>query len=217
MRREGAAVVALLTVVACAACSQGLQAPDGGAGPCSAGFLGTASNPVDFQFVGVDNDYDAVPLADGGTPAILQPPQGGRVIFVGVRATNVDACGLQLTGALRDETSRQVRPDSRTINLTSTNDGWGTTGPIGMSVSGTISNFSNIPVCPDDWSTTDIDGHEYGLEVTIQDRGGRTLTKKIAVTPACSDPAGRAECQCICREGYVLGSDCTVPADGGAE
>ena len=65
---------------------------------------------MDFEFVGVDNDYDAVPLADGGPLAILQPPQGGRVVFVGVRATNVDGCGLQLTGALRDETSRQVRP-----------------------------------------------------------------------------------------------------------
>ncbi len=165
----------------------------------------------------MNDDYVAVPLADGGALPILQPPQGGRVVFVGVRATNVDACGLQLTGALRDESTLQVRPDMRTINLTPTHDGWGETGAIGMPVSGDISNFSNVPVCPNDWSTTDVDGHEYGLEVTLQDRSGRTLTKKIHVTPACSDAAGRAQCECICRVNYVLGSDCTVPDDAGAE
>ena len=85
-----------------------------------------------------------------------------------------------------------------------------------MSVSGSIADFSNIPVCPNDWSTTDIDGHEYGLEVTIRSRWA-DAHEEIAVTPACSDPAGRAQCQCVCREGYVLGSDCTVPADAGAE
>ena len=101
----------------------------------------------------------------------MRPLQGGEVLFVGARVTNVDACGLQLTGALRDEETQQVRFDTRTINLIPTGDGWGVTGTLGANVAGLISNFSNVPVCPNEWSTTDVDGHEYGLEVTITDSG----------------------------------------------
>jgi hypothetical protein len=137
---------------------------------------------------------------------MLLPPQGGRVIFAGVRATNVDGCGLQLTGALRDLTTGRVTLDSRTINLNSTGDGWGAsatpTGPI------SAGNFSNIPVCPNEWSASDLFGHAYGLEVTIVDRGKRELTKKIQIVPECGQPENLGECMCICMAGYVLGQAC---------
>jgi hypothetical protein len=201
----------LATSTACAACDTTVVIPD--PVPCRAGFLGDASSPVDFDFLAVSAAYDAVPLDAGGSLPILTPPQGGRVVFVGVRATNLDSCGVQLTGALRDETSQQVRFDTRTVNLIATGDGWGVTGMEGASVSGTVSNFANVPVCPNEWSTTDVDGHPYGLEVTVTDRGGRTLEKKIAVTPACGEPATLAECQCVCKAGYVLGSVCAAPPD----
>ena len=73
-------------------------------------------------------DGSDVPIADGDDLAILFPPQGGRVAFVGVRALNVDGCAVQVTGALRDLGSRQIRLDGRTVNLTKLADGWGTTG-----------------------------------------------------------------------------------------
>lgn len=185
--------------------------------PCTAGFLGDASSPVAFELTAVAPDYVTEPLADGGTISLMQPPQGGQVLFVGARVTNVDSCGLKITGALRDEKTQQVRFDTRSINLIPTGDGWGVTGPIGANVAGLISNFSNIPVCANQWSTTDVDGHEYGLEVTITDRGGRTLLKKIRVTPECDEPSSAVNCVCICRAGYVPGGDCPVRiADAGA-
>jgi hypothetical protein len=184
--------------------------------PCSGGFLGDAASPVQVAITAVTPDYVTEPLVDGGTISLMQPPQGGQVVFVGARVTNVDSCGLQLTGALRNETTQQVTVDSRTINLIPTDGGWGVTGPIGANVQGLVSNYANIPACDNNWSASDVDGHEYGLEVVVKDRGGRMGSAKIRVTPECNEPLSAVNCACICRAGYVTGSACPAPsADGG--
>ncbi|MGH7270570.1 MAG: hypothetical protein ACREJ3_09080, partial [Polyangiaceae bacterium] len=157
-------------------------------------------------------DGSVAPLSDGGTVSLLAPPQGGRVIYVGVRATNVDGCGLQLKGALRDEASGKVTVDMRTINLIPESGGWAASGTASVPVA---ANFANVAACPNEWSSADVFGRSYQLEVTIQDREGRTLTKDIQVTPECSDPPGVTDCACICKAGYVLGESCAV--DAGAE
>jgi hypothetical protein len=179
----------------------------GDAGPPEE-FLGDGGAP-DFDFLVIQADNTVTPVADGGTVPLITPPQGGRVIFAGVRATNIDGNALQITGALRDLKTQQVRFDSRTVNLVPTGDGWGVSGTFGASSA--ISNFSNVAVCPNQWSSTDIFGTTYGLEITIVDRLGHQLTKAIHVTPQCSEPMHEAECLCICKGGYVLGEMC---ADG---
>ena len=110
------------------------------------------------------------------------PPQGGQVIFVGIRATNVDGCALQLTGALRDLATQEVRVDSRTVDLIPRGDGWGVSGmrDIGLGVA----NFANVPVCPNEWSSTNIYGTVYGLEVTAQDRGGARSPRRSTSRPS---------------------------------
>jgi hypothetical protein len=199
--------------LALAACSGPHEVGGGDAGPdAPVEFLGDAAAPPEFDFLVLQADDTVTPVADGGSVPILTPPQGGRVIFVGVRATNVDGFGLQLTGALRDLATQQVRFDSRTVNLIATGDGWGVSGTANEPVAATIGNFSNVAVCPNEWSSTDIYGHEYGLEMTIQDKEGRQLTKTIRVTPDCAEPMTLAECLCLCKAGYVLGQPC---ADGG--
>ncbi len=209
------ALALLLAGAALAACTP--DGPPADPVPCSGGFLGDASSPVQLELTAVSASYETLALNDGDRISLMRPLQGGEVLFVGARVTNVDACGLQLTGALRDEETQQVRFDTRTINLIPTGDGWGVTGTLGANVAGLISNFSNVPVCPNEWSTTDVDGHEYGLEVTITDRGGRTLLKTIHVTPACDQADFASDCTCICRAGYVLGSECPAEdTDGGA-
>jgi hypothetical protein len=174
---------------------------------------------IDFDLLVVSPGYTVRTLADGDTISLMLPPQGGRVVFVGVRATNLCGKGLQLTGALRDLATKQVRVDSRTTNLVPEGDGWGVSAPVGATVADQIASFSNVPVCPNQWASTDVYGHAFGLEVTVADAEGRTLTKKITVTPVCGEPANAAQCTCICMGGYVLGEACggDAGADGGAE
>jgi hypothetical protein len=151
----------------------------------------------------------SVPLKEGDMVTLAFPPQGGRVIFAGVRATNLDACGVELGGAVRDETTMEVRLDTRTVNLLPSGDGWGSSDP------SDVSTFSNIPVCPNEWSKTNIYGTQYRLELTITDRSGRTASQSLDVTPECSEPANATECLCICKGGYVLGESCVGAGDGG--
>jgi hypothetical protein len=202
-----------LALLAPAGCSSTKSAPaDGGTDSCPVGFLGDGGAP-DFAVTVLQADDSVVPVAQGDTVPMLFPPQGGRVIFVGVDATNVDGCQLQLTGAVRDLKTQEVRVDSRTINLIPIGGGHGVSGKTGESVAAAIANFANVAVCPNEWSSTNLYGTLYGLEVTVRDKEGRQLTKKLDVTPVCGEPARVAECECICQGGYVLGQEC----DGGSD
>lgn len=213
LARTIAALVAGIASAAAACSGRQVDGADASQ-PCSVGFLGDEAGAPDFDLQLLEANDTVAPLSDGDTIPMILPPQGGRVIFVGVRATNVDGCGLQLTGALRDLATQQVRVDSRTINLIDTHDGYGVSGTQTTSVSSAIANFSNVPLCPNEWSSTNVYGTVYGLEVTIQDREGRQVTKKIHVTPQCGEPDNLAECLCICMAGYVLGQSC-ADAGGG--
>ena len=173
---------------------------------CTLPFIGDSTKPTELELIVLKADYKATPVAEGGSVALLFPPQGGRVIFAGVRARNVDPCSIQLAGAVRDLDTQQLRVDARTINLEATSDGWG------ASSEADIASFANVPMCPNQWSKTNIYGTKYELEVTITDRAKHKTTKSTTVIPACAEPENAAECACICQGGYVLGEAC----DGGA-
>jgi hypothetical protein len=163
--------------------------------------------PPVIEVLGLGPNMTSVPIQGGSMVTLAFPPQGGRVIFAGVRATNLDPCGVQLTGVVRDETTKQVRLDSRTMNLLPSGDGWGASDPTD------ISTFANVPVCPNEWSKTNLYGTEYELEIDVTDSKGRTASQIVKVIPACSEPAHAADCLCICMGGYMLGESC---ADAGA-
>ncbi len=175
---------------------------------CKLPFLGEAGKPVQLEVTVADGSGVSKPLKDGDRVPLIDPPQGGRVIFIGARATNIDACAVKLSGAIRDPLSKQVRFDNRTINLVPTGDGWGASGE------GVISNFSNIPLCPNQWSDQDAFEKEYELTISVADKSGHTATRTLKVTPFCAEPAKLDACLCICKKGYVLGEKCT-PADAG--
>jgi hypothetical protein len=210
----------ILAAALLAACPASTHAtPDAGPVPtdggCGAGFLGDPSKDIDFEFRALHADGTDTPLADGGDLALIFPPQGGRVAFVGVRATNLDPCSVQLTGALRDEPTQQVRVDARTVNLLPSGDGWGTSAPASQSISAARDTYSNVPLCPNQWASSDVFDHEFQLEVTLLDRTKRTMTKSIKVTPRCAEPDRAVECRCLCKLGYVLGEACGAEDDAG--
>jgi hypothetical protein len=158
-----------------------------------------------MQVIARGADGVSTPIEDGSPVALIFPPQGGRVIFAGVRATNIDACGATLTGVLRDPQNNKICIDFRTVNLEPSADGWG------GSVDSDISTFANIPVCPNQWSSKDAFAGEYELEVIVKDRDDRGLKKMVHVKPACAEPENESQCLCICKQGYVLGESCDGP------
>ena len=212
-----------LTVLAAGCSKEDAAAPDAAAdaharkdaGDVSANdcshFVGDAAAPVALVLTAIGADTLEHPLKDGDKLPLLLPPQGGRVAFVGVRALNLDGCAVTLSGVLRDEQSGQERAEERPVNLVRGSDGWAATGvetSDGLTV-GTITNFSNITLCPNQWSTTDLYGHEYVLTVTVTDATKRTGKSTIHVSPWCAEPEPRlAQCLCICRQGYALGQSC---------
>ena len=179
---------------------------------CATGYLGDPALDPQVELRVLKADGSDVPLNDGDDLAILFPPQGGRVAFVGVRATNVEGCAMQIVGALRDPSTNQVRLDGRTVNLKRQQDGWGVTGQgtgANIADSAEIGDYSNVPLCPNQWASKDIFDQPFSLEFVITDRQKKTVTKKITVTPRCAEPGEReTACKCLCRNGYVLGETC---------
>jgi hypothetical protein len=188
---------------------------------CPAGFLGDPTKEPEIELRALTVEGKDVPLNDGDDLAVIFPPQGGRVVFVGVRAINVDACGIQITGALRDIGTAQIRLDGRTLNLEPEPDGWGTSGrgtTIKFEDSALIGNYSNIPVCPNQWAAVDIFDQTFELEVLVQDRRKKQVSKKVKVTPRCAEPGAKlVACRCLGKKNYVLGESCGEDAgtDGG--
>lgn len=209
--------LALQLAAAAALCATGCgepqeSGPDGGSLPaCELGFLGDPSLEPQMELTARGADGVAYPIASGDPIGLIFPPQGGRVVFAGVRATNMQACGARLTGIIRDVDSGKVQLDARTINLKPYGNGWG------GSVDSDISTFANIPLCPNQWSDANIYGTVYELEVELKDRDKKTLKQVIQVTPACAEPLFQAQCECICKGGYMLGEMCMSGADAGAD
>jgi hypothetical protein len=176
---------------------------------CTLPFLGddTKDPELELFYYGADlADHD---LADGGEVHLIEPPQGGRVLFVGVRVINVDPCGVTLTGALRDPGTMQVRFDTRNLNLI--DDGTGH----GRSVTGDIASYANVPVCHNTWTDLDIYDTPFTLEVTLKDKRQRQTMKTITVVPTCAEPDKEVQCTCICDGDYVLGDACGGGGPGG--
>lgn len=222
----GGALASAVVLTGCPDGEVGQVAVDAGAeaepdapSDCPAGFLGDPSKEIELELRALRADGTDVPLGEGNDLAIVFPPQGGRVAFVGVRARNLDGCGVQVTGALRDVGSRQIRVDGRTVNLRKESDGWGTTGQgttTKLEDSAAIGDYSNVPVCPNQWADIDVFDHPFELEVLVQDRRKKKMSKVIKVTPRCAEPGAKeSACRCLCKKGYVLGASCGE--DAGAE
>jgi hypothetical protein len=206
-----AAASPFLGVVGCSDPSDPPPEPDGGTS-CKLDYLGDPDQPMVIEPIYMAPDESVVPLADGDVLPLVFPPQGGRVIFVGVRATNLLPCGVKLTGAARDLVTGQVRFDARTMNFVA-----GADGKAG-SIAGDLASFSNVPICPNQWASIDAFDQTFGIEIQVQDRDGKKGEVMLQAKLACAEPANEEGCKCICKEGYTTDQVCNEPvADGGVD
>lgn len=174
----------------------------GGSSSCGVAALGDPTKPIELQVTARGADLVSKEIGEGAQVPMILPPQGGRVMFIGARATNIEPCGVEISGTLRDLTNGEVRVDGRKMNLKPTTDGWGT------STDTDISTFSMIPTCPNQWAATDVFGTTFELELSLTAKNGQKASKKMNIVPVCGEPTNEAECKCQCTKGYTLGKTC---------
>lgn len=184
--------------------SGGAGAGGGGSSGCALPYLGDPQKAPELSLLVRGVDGVSVPLVDGASVPLVTPPQGGKVVFLGVRATNLSPCSVTLTGSIRDPASQQLRLDGRVVNLVAAADGWG------VSADSNISTFANVPVCPNQWASMDIPDKDFELTVELVDRDKRMVSKTVKARPTCAetDPELAKECACTCKKDYVLGQVC---------
>jgi hypothetical protein len=204
-------LIRTLIVASLVSCSPEPSVPVDSGPACTLPFIGDKTKPIEMTLTVREASGKSVALKEGADVPLIFPPQGGRVVFLGARVNNVDPCAVKLSGAIRDVATNQVRVDNRTVNLIAGADGWG------GGVDEDISTFSNVPMCPNQWASTDAFDKPFRVEVTVTDKSGRTVMKQAMVTPRCAEPANAAECLCICKKGYVLGEVCMTTTDAGSD
>lgn len=135
---------------------------------------------------------------------LIQPPQGGKVMFIGVRAQNLDGCPLLMSSALREPGSDVVVAlERRPVLLDPMGDGW-----LGPKQPRELSNYSNLPACPRANLDRRIDGEPYSLYVSVEDSAGRRAETTVTIEPTCGEPERLAQCRCECSTDYTLGGEC---------
>lgn len=207
-------ILAFVSTIHLLGCSTPPNPPEEDAGPiggCKLPYLGDSSAEMIVDVVALGPNGKMKPIEDGSDITLMFPPQGGRVVFAGVRATNLNPCGVRLSGALRDPISKQVRLDSRIINLQVASDGYG------QSDIADIFTFANIAACPNQWSDQDLMDVPYELTVSLTDNEDRKVTKVLQVIPRCNEPGQVGGCVCQCDSEYVLGMMCAGLPDGGVD
>lgn len=172
-------------------------------------FFGERGAPLEAELVYRSRTGESVLLEDGGAVPLTVPPQGGHVMFIGVRARNLDMCRATLSAAFHDGCTasegnhgRIVGREGRHVTFEARSDGYAWPKDPQF-----IDNFANIPACPNFASTRDVDDERYLVRVRLTDEvDERFVLVEAHIVPECE--AGDDACRCTCDRAYVLGSAC---------
>ncbi|HVK89198.1 MAG TPA: hypothetical protein VM513_33985 [Kofleriaceae bacterium] len=193
-----AAALALVLVTGCS---------DGGGGDAPVDALvrcplGDPAAAPEMEIVHLDADLTVVETMPDAEVPLIVPPQGGWILMLGVRATNIDGCQLNLTTSFRDvDDPAIIKLDQRPAKLEPTSDGWGISTP---------STVGNLPICPQVTALRDLYDQPYVVTVAIEDIDGKRASRDLTIIPTC--PAGDPRCTCECDRDYVLGGPCPPAA-----
>jgi hypothetical protein len=184
-------------------------------------FVGDRLQAPVLQVTALDAEGAPAAVGDGAALALIRPPQTGRILAVGLRARNVCAGPIQVTGAIIDPcTGRVAGLEGRTVRFVAAGDGFAEPAEPAQ-----LASYANVAVCPNQGGDRDIDGQRYRLTMSLKDGQGHVASTSLEVTPVCAQPENGAECRCICAAGYQLGQVCPAaipdagvmgcPADAG--
>lgn len=174
-------------------------------------FVGDPSKPPELVMIHMTPAGSFVETVANGEVPLIQAPQGGKVLFVGARARNIDGCPVRISASLRDECNNGLLAlEQRDVTMKLAADGW-----LEPEDPAQISNYSNLPACPRAAAARNIQGEPYLLKVRLEDRAGRTAESVLKVTPTCAQPELLDQCVCECDAKYILGDSCGAPYDAG--
>jgi hypothetical protein len=198
---------ALLVVAGCGG-SEEEAGPDAAALSC---FVGDPAQPPEIGVVYRAADGAIRPVAEQGEVPLIQPPQGGKVMFIGIRGRNLDGCPLDISAALIEPSSGAVISlERRPVLLQEDGTGW-----LEPRSSGGLSNYSNLPGCPRAALARSINDETYRLLVSVEDQTGLHAETETLIVPVCGEPERDAQCRCECSEEYELGDSCEPEAGVG--
>ena len=152
--------------------------------------------------MGIDPSGNLKVLADGDALGLAVPGQGGYVLYAGVRARNLQACGVTMSAQLVDGTTGQSLTglDQRQSDLTTPSGDYFLPANDEL-----LFALPNIPACPDPLGKG-VQGKSIVLQVTVTDRTRfKAATVRVNVVPTCPQSL-QANCQCVCGPNYQAGS-----------
>lgn len=168
-------------------------------------FVGDPAQPPELEAIYRGVDRTIHPITEGGAVPLILPPQGGKVMIVGVRVRNMDGCPLTISTSLRDVCDESiVALERRPVTLTEGSDGW--LEPLQPAE---LSNYSNLPACPRSNLLRDIHGQPYRLSIKVEDKDGRLAETSVEVVPVCAEAEVKDRCECECAQSYSLGQECS--------
>jgi hypothetical protein len=172
--------------------------------PATGCFVGTPDQAPELVLVHQTADGALATVVDGAPIPLVQPPQGGEVLLVGVRARNIDGCPLTLSTSLAIPQSSVVAAfERRPVTLELASDGW-----LQPKRPDALSNFSNLPSCPIAGLARAVERESYELTIAVEDQAGRKAQVSATVVPSCDGNLTPSLCHCLCSADYVLGSAC---------
>lgn len=186
----------LLGIALAAGCSGGSKQPDAEV-RCP---VGDVSMPAQLEIVYLDASSNVHTAMPGDHVPLQAPPQGGWIMLLGARATNIDGCRVNLTTSFREPCSTSVLSvDRRPAQLDIGSDGWGVTS---------VTSFGNLATCPQATAQQDLHDSPFDVTVELDDADGKHAEATITVVPTCADTDPAGSCMCQCDHNYVLGGSC---------
>lgn len=190
-------LVLLSLVAACGGSGRALppdaaRTIDAADGP-TCGVVGDATRPAEIQLI-YRTETGAMPVVDQGTLPLVDPPQGGKVLLVGLRVRNVDLCDATIQIAIKDPAdARVIGYERRSITWRIAPDGFAE-----PSEPTYFYDYANVPVCPNGNLSKNVDGNPWLLEARLYEAETIAAQATVTITPTCDAAPDPDLCRCEC-------------------